>query len=70
MYFTDYSNSYYRDPPPCLHDLTDFVGLFFFFLQERINDDLLQYRREVETLRMQIEQLMRSAIMFCMLWHN
>ncbi|XP_025084755.1 liprin-alpha-1-like isoform X3 [Pomacea canaliculata] len=32
--------------------------------KERINDDLLQYRREVETLRMQIEQLMRAGYVF------
>ena len=31
--------------------------------QERSNDDALQYRREVETLRMQIEQLMRYTFL-------
>ncbi|BFZ16224.1 hypothetical protein BsWGS_19263 [Bradybaena similaris] len=32
--------------------------------KERINDDLLRYRKEVETLRMQMEQLMRAGYAF------
>ncbi|CAG5123923.1 unnamed protein product, partial [Candidula unifasciata] len=32
--------------------------------KERINDDLLRYRKEVETLRMHMEQLMRAGYTF------